>query len=82
VVGGKRPYYVNQIGSNQEKLARNNAKLSFLPSISKYVLEITVVLGTLLISGLQFIKTDSTRAVTILSVFFAASARIVPHLMT
>jgi ABC-type multidrug transport system fused ATPase/permease subunit len=81
VVGGKRPYYVNQVGSHQAKLAKNNAKLSFLPSISKYVLEITVVLGTLLISGLQFIKSDSTRAVTILSVFFAASARIVPALL-
>ena len=81
IVGGKRPYYVNQIGSNQVKLAKNNAKLSFLPNISKYVLEITVVLGTLLISGLQFIKSDSTRAVTILSVFFAASARIVPALL-
>ena len=81
MVGGKRPYYVNQIGSNQLKLAKNNAKLSFLPSISKYVLEITVVLGTLLISGLQFIRSDSTRAVTILSVFFAASARIVPALL-
>jgi len=81
MVGGKRPYYVNQIGSNQIKLAINNAKLSFLPSISKYVLEITVVLGTLLISGLQFIKSDSTRAVTILSIFFAASARIVPALL-
>jgi len=81
VVGGKRPYYVNKIGSNQVKLAKNSAKLSFLPSISKYVLEITVVLGTLLISGLQFIKTDSTRAVTILSVFFAASARIIPALL-
>jgi ABC-type branched-subunit amino acid transport system ATPase component len=81
MVGGKRPYYVNQIGSNQLKLAINNAKLSFLPSISKYVLEITVVLGTLLISGLQFIKSDSTRAVTILSIYFAASARIVPALL-
>ena len=81
VVGGKRPYYVNKIGSNQVKLAKNGAKLTFLPSISKYVLEITVVLGTLLISGLQFIKSDSTRAVTILSVFFAASARIVPALL-
>ena len=81
VVGGKRPYYVNQIGSNQMKLTKNNAKLTFFPSISKYVLEITVVLGTLLISAIQFIKSDSTRAVTILSIFFAASARIVPALL-
>jgi ABC-type multidrug transport system fused ATPase/permease subunit len=81
VVGGKRPYYVNQIGSNQMKLAKNNAKLTFFPSISKYILEITVVLGTLLISGIQFIKSDSIRAVTILSIFFAASARIVPALL-
>ena len=61
VVGGKRPFYVNQIGTGQVELAKNNAKQTFLPSISKYVLEITVVLGTLLISGLQFVKTDSTR---------------------
>jgi len=81
VVGGKRPFYVNQIGIKQVELAKNNAKLTFLPSISKYILEITVVLGTLLISGLQFLKTDSTRAITILSVFFAASTRIVPALL-
>jgi ABC-type multidrug transport system fused ATPase/permease subunit len=81
VVSGKRAFYVNQIGANQIKLAINNAKLTFLPSISKYVLEITVVLGTLVISGLQFVKNDSARAVTILSIFFAASTRIVPALL-
>jgi len=81
VVGGKRPFYVNEIGVQQTDLAKNNAKLTFLPSISKYVLEITVVMGTLIISGLQFIKTDSSRAVATLSVFFAASARIVPALL-
>lgn len=81
IVGGKRPYYVNRIGKNQVELAKNNARLAFLPSISKYILEITVVFGTLLICGLQFIQNDSTRAVTVLSVFFAASTRIVPALL-
>jgi ABC-type multidrug transport system fused ATPase/permease subunit len=81
IVGGKRPYYVNRIGKNQVELAKNNARLAFLPSVSKYILEITVVFGTLLICGLQFIQNDSTRAVTVLSVFFAASTRIVPALL-
>jgi len=81
VVGAKRSFYVNQIGSNQLELAENNARRTFLPSISKYVLEITIVIGTLIICILQFAQNNAAHAVAVISVFFAASARIIPALL-
>jgi len=80
-VGGKRSYYVNRIGVSQLELAKNSVKLTFLPSISKYILEISIVAGTLLIAGIQFIMSDTIHAVTVLTIFLASSSRIIPALL-
>lgn len=81
IVGGKRPYYIHRIGEHQYELAKVNSEIGFLPNVSKYVLEITVVLGTLFISALQFIRTDATQAIAVLSIFLASSTRIAPAIL-
>ncbi len=81
VVGGKRAYYVEKIGDVQTELATNTAKMAFLPNISKYAIEITMVIGTLFIAGLQFIQKDAPQAFAVLAMFFAASSRIIPALL-
>ena len=81
VVGGKRAYYVEKIGDVQTELATNTAKMAFLPNISKYAIEVTMVIGTLLIAGLQFIQKDAPQAFAVLAMFFAASSRIIPALL-
>ena len=57
------------------------AEISFLPSLSKYVIETTIVTGALILSAYQFIVEDSSHAVATLSVFLAAGTRIAPALL-
>lgn len=81
VVGNKIQYYVQKIGSQQYGLAKNSAQSSFLPNISKYVLEIAIISGTLLISAVQFFTSDAARSVAVLTVFLASSTRIAPAIL-
>jgi ABC-type multidrug transport system fused ATPase/permease subunit len=81
VIGGRRSFYSQEIGYSQKSLARNQAELAFLPTITKYVLEVTVVVGFLLISAVTFSQNNAARSVAIISVFLAASTRIAPAIL-
>ena len=81
VVRNRRDYYAREIGILQRNLADTTAEISFMPNISKYVIETTVVLGSLLIGATQFILQDATHAVATLSVFMAAGTRIAPAVL-
>ena len=81
VVRNRRSYYAREIGNIRMSLANTQAELSFMPYISKYVIETTVVLGALAISGLQFLLQDATHAVATLAVFLAAGTRIAPAVL-
>ncbi len=78
VVRDRRTFYANKIGIERVNLAKLNAENAFLPQVSKYVLEIAIVLTGLLVSGLQFITNDAYRAVGVISIFMAASSRMGP----
>jgi ABC-type multidrug transport system fused ATPase/permease subunit len=80
-VKDRREYYAESIGNGRKKLAEIGAEKAFLPNVSKYVFEITTVIGAFLIAAFQFIRTDALQAVTILTIFLAASARISPALL-
>jgi ABC-type multidrug transport system fused ATPase/permease subunit len=81
VVKNRREFYSRQIGEERLKLANNAAELAFIPNISKYVMELAVVVGSLIISSVQFYRYDAVYAVAILSVFLAASTRIAPAVL-
>ena len=81
VVRNRRDYYSREIGKLQLNLANTNAEMSFMPNISKYVIETTVVLGSLLIGATQFMLQDAAHAVATLSVFLAAGTRIAPAVL-
>ena len=81
VVKNRRSYYSRIIGERQLELANNTAEITFMPQIGKYVIEITVVLGSLIISGIQFSRQDAAHAIAVLSVFLAASTRIAPAVL-
>lgn len=81
VVRNRRRYYAKSIGKQQLKLANNSAEIAFMPNIGKYVIEVTVVLGILFISAIQFALQDAANAVGALSVFLAASTRIAPAVL-
>ena len=78
VVRNRRGFYTAEIGKQRLALADTIAEITFMPNVSKYVVEVTLVLGALCVGVTQFILQDATRAVAVLSVFLAASTRIAP----
>jgi ABC-type multidrug transport system fused ATPase/permease subunit len=80
-IKGGREYYVNEIRSSKMKLAQYDAEIKFIPNISKYTIEISVILGIAIIAGIQFYLFDSNRAIAVISIFLAASTRIAPAII-
>jgi ATP-binding cassette, subfamily B, bacterial PglK len=63
------------------ELAKVQASTIFTPLISKYVLEISVVIGAVLFGAYQLLLKDASAAVASLSIFLAAGIRIAPAVM-
>lgn len=57
------------------------AQMSFQPFMAKYYLEIGMVIGAIVIGGLQFLTHDAKHAVGYLSLFLAAGVRIIPSIL-
>jgi len=81
VVRNRRDFYAREISKLRFELAETSAEISFMPYVSKYVIETTVVLGALLVGGAQFIIQDTTHAVATLAIFLAAGSRIAPAVL-
>jgi len=81
VVRNRRDYYAQQIRDIRFELSGSLARMQFLPNVSKYVIEAAVVLGSILISAIQFLFLDSSHAVATLSIFLAAGSRIAPAVL-
>lgn len=81
VVRNRRDYYAREIGQLRYSLADSSAEIGFLPYVSKYVIETTVIVGALLIGAIQFILQDASHAIATLSIFLAAGTRIAPAVL-
>jgi len=81
VVRNRRHYYAREIGEIRYELADVVAESAFMPYVSKYVIETTVVLGALVIGGAQFLLQDVTHAVATLAIFLTAGTRIAPAVL-
>ncbi len=81
VVGNRRDYYAREIGKLRYSLANSSAEIGFLPYVSKYVIETTVVVAAVLIGGVQFLLQDASHAIATLAVFLAAGTRIAPAIL-
>lgn len=81
VVRNRRDYYAREIGTYRFALARTSAEMNFLPYVSKYVIETSVILGALVIGAAQFLMQDASHAVATLAIFLAAGTRIAPAVL-
>lgn len=81
VVRNRRDYYATEIGKLRTNLADATAELSFLPYVSKYVIETAIVLGAVIIGGIQFVLHDAPEAIATLAIFLAAGTRIAPAVL-
>jgi ABC-type multidrug transport system fused ATPase/permease subunit len=57
------------------------AEMSYLPNITKYSIELFVVVFIFLISAIEFARVDALHAVATISVFLMASSRIAPAVL-
>ena len=80
-VRSTRDQYVDEIGQIRLKVSNAIAQKIFLPYIGKYVMEVSMIVGALLISGVQFYFYDATAAITGLTLFMAATTRIAPAIL-
>jgi ABC-type multidrug transport system fused ATPase/permease subunit len=81
VVHDRQNYYIQNIREKRLDLAGVQAEMSFMPQISKYIIEISVLVGGVLISALQFLRLDASHAFATLAIFMAAGSRIAPAVM-
>ena len=81
LIKNRRTYYSNQIRESRLELADIIAEYSFMPNISKYVIEASLIFGAVLISAIQFILQDASHAVATLGVFMAAGSRLAPAIL-
>jgi ABC-type multidrug transport system fused ATPase/permease subunit len=81
LVQNRRSYIVGKVQKSRETYTRTAAELSFLPYISKYVIETSVIFVALLLGAYQFTVSDSSRAVATLSIFLAAGTRLAPAIL-
>jgi ABC-type multidrug transport system fused ATPase/permease subunit len=81
IVRNRRAYYAKEFAKNRLDYSRFLAENAFIPNISKYVLESSVVIGAILLSATQFILQDSRHAVATLAIFLAAGTRVAPAIL-
>jgi ABC-type multidrug transport system fused ATPase/permease subunit len=81
VVRDRRNYYLREISKIRYEGAKLESELGFVPNISKYAIDISLVLGSLMIAGLQFAVTDARHAVGSLLIFLVAAMRIGPAVL-
>jgi len=75
---GKRQVFADGFGAARLAQADAIANSNYLMNINKYILEASVLLITLLITGVQFLLSNALRSVATLTLFFAAISRIAP----
>jgi len=81
LVKNRRSFYAEKIGGLRFEIAEASAKVGFMGLLSKYVMEITLVVGGLLIGAAQFVTQPASRAVAVLAIFLVSSARIGPAVL-
>lgn len=81
VVRNRRDYYAREIAKTRYEFSDLSAEMSFMPYISKYVIETTVIVGAVIIGAVQFVMKDASHAVATLAIFVAAGTRIAPAVL-
>ncbi len=81
VVRNRRYFYAKKFGDVKHELSNIMAENTFRQNISKYVIEMTIVFGAVVISAIQFNTQPASRAVAVLAIFLAASTRIGPAVL-
>ena len=72
---------LNDLIVARTKMARLNASVEFLPYVSKYSMEIMLVLGSILLISSQLLLSDAISALSTMAVFVVAATRVSPSIL-
>ena len=81
LVRDRRGFYAKQIGDLRFKLADGGASIKYMSNLSKYIMEIGLVLSACLLALYQFSTSTPFRAIATITIFIAASTRITPAIL-
>lgn len=77
----RRENYADRVASIRRKNADAIAEQAYLTLLPKYVLEAALVLGALILGSSQFLLADPDAAIGTVTLFLAASTRILPSIL-
>ena len=80
-VWGRGNFVANSIGKSRAELAEVASEVAFLPTVTKFIVEIAIVISIFLLSATQFLLTDAPNAVATMGIFLAAGMRIGPAVL-
>lgn len=80
-VHNQRAFYADEVEKLRIQSSATQAEIAFLPNISRYVVEVSLLVGALSVSAAQFVLYDVKTAVTTLTIFLAAGSRLAPALL-
>jgi len=78
VVRDTRENYIEEITNLRSNVSRSIAAQSVLPNISKYTMELSLIIGGVFVSSIMFLLFDGVKALTGLALFTAVGSRISP----
>jgi len=80
-VQGSLARQIESIQEIRRSLASTSAEMSFMPNITKYVMEVTLIVSGLFLGTYAFAVDDAVHAIAILVLFLAAGFRIAPAIL-
>jgi len=78
IVRNTRENYIREISILRSKVSESIAAQSILPNISKYTMELSLMVGGVLVAAVMFVMFDAIKALTGLTLFIAVGSRISP----
>ena len=71
-------FYLDSFSKNKMEAVETSASMRMIPLVSKYILEVTVLVFIFIVTASQFIFNEPTRAAANAALFIAASTRLGP----
>jgi len=81
LVMDRREQYAERVAELRRINSHATAHVAFINLLPKYVLEAGLVVGALLLAGTQFVLTDPATAIGTVTLFLAASTRVLPSIL-
>jgi ABC-type bacteriocin/lantibiotic exporter with double-glycine peptidase domain len=78
---GREQFYVIELTKSRYFLSSIQAKLAFFPNIPKYFVEVSLVVGAILLAATTLVLYDAQKSVGTLSIFLLAAFRIAPAVL-